>query len=83
MKSFADVIALWDTATDLAREIGQKAGTVRQWRNRGAIPPEYWQAVIAAAVRCGKDGVTAEALTAMVPAAAQTEQPAATPQAAA
>lgn len=58
MESFAAVIDHWDSAEDLARDIGQKGVTVRQWRNRGSIPPEHWRPIIAAAERRGYQGFT-------------------------
>ncbi|WP_156367222.1 carph-isopro domain-containing protein [Novosphingobium sp. KN65.2] len=30
----------------MAADIGEKAVTVRQWRNRGNIPPRYWPKII-------------------------------------
>jgi len=55
LTTYRDIIAFWPTANALARDIeavtGRSiaAGTCRQWRNRDAIPPEYWIDVIAAA----------------------------------
>lgn len=49
MNTFADVIALWDTATSLASDIGENPVTVRAWRNRNSIPSGKWLRIIAAA----------------------------------
>jgi hypothetical protein len=37
----------WDgNAEALAADIGELGVTVRQWRNRGSVPPEYWPIII-------------------------------------
>ena len=36
-------------AEAMASDINELGVTVRQWRNRGNIPPQYWQKIIAAA----------------------------------
>ena len=46
--SFAEVIALWPSANDLAAVLDVEAVTVRAWRRRG-IPARYWSAVALAA----------------------------------
>lgn len=46
--TFAEVIALWPSATDLAAILDVEAVTVRAWRRRG-IPARYWSAVALAA----------------------------------
>lgn len=51
--SFAEVIALWPTAGDLAATLDVEAVTVRAWRRRG-IPARYWAAVAAAARVSGR-----------------------------
>ena len=60
MDTFADIIALWGKATQLARDIGETGLNVRAWRNRNSIPPEKWVDVVAAAKRRGFKGVTVE-----------------------
>jgi hypothetical protein len=40
-------------AEALAADIGVPGVTVRQWRNRGNIPPRYWSAIIGAAAKRG------------------------------
>lgn len=44
------VYAAWSgNAEALGADIGAAGVTVRQWRNRGNIPPRYWPRIIAAA----------------------------------
>ncbi|WP_172822725.1 carph-isopro domain-containing protein [Paramagnetospirillum marisnigri] len=62
MKTFADIIALWGTATALAADIGETGLNVRAWRNRNSIPASRWLDVIAAAKRRGIEGVTLDVL---------------------
>ncbi len=52
-KSFADVIALWASASELAALLDVEAVTVRAWRRRG-IPARYWAAVAEAARFSGR-----------------------------
>lgn len=52
-RSFAEVINLWPSASDLAVVLDVEAVTVRAWRRRG-IPARYWAAVAAAARFTGK-----------------------------
>lgn len=40
-------------AEDMAADIAQQGVTVRQWRNRGNIPPEYWPKIIEKAAARG------------------------------
>jgi hypothetical protein len=61
MSTFKDIIDRFDTAESLAREIGEKGVTVRQWRNRGSIPSRYWPKIIAAADRRAVTGITLDA----------------------
>jgi len=37
----------------MASDIGQQGVTVRQWRNRGSIPAEYWPKIIERAAARG------------------------------
>ncbi|MBS7790276.1 helix-turn-helix domain-containing protein [Roseococcus sp. SDR] len=50
MRTFPDVIAIWPSASDLARELGVRDVTVRAWRQRG-IPARFWPVVVKAAKR--------------------------------
>jgi hypothetical protein len=44
---FDYLYSAWDkNAERLAADIEQPAVTVRQWRNRGSIPPEHWAKII-------------------------------------
>ena len=52
-KSFADVIALWTSASELAALLDVEAVTVRAWRRRG-IPARYWAAVAESARFSGR-----------------------------
>lgn len=63
MKTIRDVMDRWESAEALAEELGQKGVTVRQWRNRGGIPPRYWLALLEAAERRGFSDITPELLT--------------------
>jgi hypothetical protein len=62
ISSFRDVIAFWDSPTEMAAAVGAKADTVRKWAERDRIPDEYWQRTIDAASLRGK-AVTAADLT--------------------
>jgi hypothetical protein len=54
MADFSTIYAAWDgNAEALAEEIGEKGVTVRQWRNRGSIPPEKWALIIEKAATRG------------------------------
>lgn len=68
MQSFADIIDLWPTATELAAELGEKEGTVRQWKNRNSIPADRWPAIVGASARRGFRQVTYEILAAIAAA---------------
>jgi len=46
--SFAEVINLWPSSSELAAILDVEAVTVRAWRRRG-IPARYWSAVAEAA----------------------------------
>lgn len=60
MNTFSDIISLWPTAEELARDVGVTGLVVRAWRARGSIPSEYWVSVIGAAERRGIPNVTLE-----------------------
>lgn len=47
MSHLTPIYDVWDgNAEALATDIGESGVTVRQWRNRGNIPPKYWQRII-------------------------------------
>jgi hypothetical protein len=52
-RSFAAVINLWPSASELAAILDVESVTVRAWRRRG-IPARYWAAVAAAARFSGR-----------------------------
>ena len=56
--TFPDVISKWPNAGVLAKDINANRGTVKQWRRRQNIPPEYWLEIESAARRRGIEGVT-------------------------
>ena len=62
METFREVIDLWATPAEMASDIGEKPGTVRQWRFRDKIPAEKWLPVAAAAQKKGFPQITFEAL---------------------
>jgi len=54
MSHLTPIYAVWDgNAEALAADIGESGVLVRQWRNRGNIPPKYWQRIIDAAAARG------------------------------
>ncbi|MFZ2869866.1 carph-isopro domain-containing protein [Zavarzinia sp.] len=62
MESVASIIALWPSAEEFARDLGELGVTVRQWRRRGAIPPRHWNGIARAAQRRGLPGITIQCL---------------------
>lgn len=48
-----DIIALWPTMADFARDVGEARACVKGWRIRNSIPARYHLKVVAAANRCG------------------------------
>jgi hypothetical protein len=65
MDSFRDVVNCWESAEQLAADLKEKGVTVRQWRNRDSIPPEYWPRLVVAATGRGFSDVTLELLAAL------------------
>lgn len=61
IRTFYDLLKLWDSAGDLASDLEVKEVTARMWRQRG-IPSEYWLGVIASAEKRKIKGVTLELL---------------------
>lgn len=54
MSALALIYAPWDgNAEAMAVDIEESGVTVRQWRNRGSIPPRYWRKIIDAASKRG------------------------------
>lgn len=54
----ADIVNLWPSAADLARDIGADKEAVRKWRQRGSIPARYHRAVLAAAEKRAQQAKT-------------------------
>jgi hypothetical protein len=54
MSHLTPIYAVWDhNAEAMASDIGEPGVKVRQWRNRGNIPPIYWQRIIDAGAKKG------------------------------
>lgn len=54
MDTISTIYSAWrGNAEALATDIGQLGVTVRQWRNRGSIPPEFWATIIEKAAARG------------------------------
>lgn len=47
---------------ELAAELGVAPSTVSKWKDRGAVPGEYWFALVRFAEHRGVSGITLEAL---------------------
>ena len=54
IKSIDQVFGLWPTQVEMARDVGVEWQTCAKWSQRKRIPPEAWDAVIAAAGRKGR-----------------------------
>jgi hypothetical protein len=55
MSYLTPIYAVWNgNAEAMASDIGESGVTVRQWRNRGNIPPKYWKRIIDAAKAHGQ-----------------------------
>jgi len=66
MRTHRDIIALWPSSADLARDLDIPGDNVRKWKAHNRIPGWFFTDLIAAAERRGYAGVTAEALAAAV-----------------
>lgn len=53
MNSHRDIIDLWSSRAELAREVGVDYQTARQWHLRNSIPSEYWCDLVRAAQERG------------------------------
>jgi hypothetical protein len=51
--SFRDIIAIWQTAAQMAKDVGSTAESVQKWKERNNIPPAYWARTIRAAGKRG------------------------------
>lgn len=69
MSHLTPIYAVWDgNAEAMAADINVPGVTVRQWRNRGNVPPRYWQAIIDAAAKRGGNLTLAQFIPAEAPA---------------
>jgi hypothetical protein len=55
MANIDRIYSAWGNAEEMASDLGEKGVTVRQWRNRGNIPPEHWARIIEKAAARGTD----------------------------
>jgi hypothetical protein len=62
MRSFIDIIKLWPSNTDFARDINVRPNHLQTMKVRDSIPAEYWPALVNAARRRRIGGVTLEQL---------------------
>lgn len=62
MRTVEQVIALWPTVPDFARDIGITPKHAQTMRARESIPPGYWLDVVRAATERGFKGVSLEVL---------------------
>ena len=60
--TFTDVLKLWPSPGELARDLDIPVGVVKQWRRRDSIPPERWQALVTAAHGHGHMHITTDFL---------------------
>jgi hypothetical protein len=65
MRRHREVIELWPTRAEFARELGVAYQTARQWYARDNIPANYWPAVVSNAAARGLRQVTVELLLAI------------------
>lgn len=65
MQTVADIFEAFGGIAALGREIDTELphATVRSWKLRGAIPSEYWLALVGAAKERGFDWITLELLS--------------------
>lgn len=54
LTSIEQIFGLWPTQVEMAREVGVEWQACAKWSQRKRIPPEAWDAVIAAAKRKGR-----------------------------
>ena len=61
IRSFRDVIELWETREALAADIGANSSAVSKWWQRDSIPAEWWSPVLSSNV-AAKSKIKAEVL---------------------
>lgn len=54
ISSIEQIFELWPTQVEMARDVGVQWQTCAKWSQRSRIPPEAWDAVIAAVARKGR-----------------------------
>lgn len=63
MKRLAKIYAPWGgNAEAMARDLGERPSTVRQWRTRGSVNPRWWKRIIDAARERGHELTIADFL---------------------
>ena len=62
MRNPAQIIDLWPSRAELARELDVSYQTISKWRARRSIPPSYWKGLLASAVLHRISDVSAAAL---------------------
>lgn len=60
VKTVGDLMRLWPTISDYARDVGLRPTHAQTIAVRGRLPVEYWDITIKAAARRSIDGVTAD-----------------------
>jgi hypothetical protein len=65
MNSHKEIIELWPTRAEFAREVGVSYQTARQWYARDGIPARHWPEIVNAARKRNFSGVTLETLVAI------------------
>ena len=63
MRSHRDIINLWPSAADLARDLDIPGDNVRKWKFHNRIPGWFFSKLEAAAARRGIEGVTVKGLS--------------------
>lgn len=62
MDSFKDIINLWPTAAEFARDVGTSPANARSMRMLNRIPDDYWAETVRCAAVRGFEGVTLDCL---------------------
>ena len=60
--TFRDIIKLWPSLTDFAREVGVTLDCAKSWRHRDSIQSAHYPSIVAAAQRRGLVCVTNDLL---------------------
>jgi len=63
--SFLEIIGLWPSMTEFARDTGIKRTHVGTMMVRRSIPPSHWPRVVNAAARRGISGVSFDLLSSL------------------